>query len=61
MEVLVIDEEIQQLIINRRSSHEIEELARKKGMRTLFEDALISFLNGRTTLEEVFRITTFEE
>lgn len=61
MEVLMIDEEIQQLIINRRSAHEIEALGRKKGMRSLFEDALVSFLNGRTTLEEVFRITTFED
>jgi len=61
MEILMIDEEIQQMIVRCQSSHEIEAVARKKGMRSLFENALSACLHGRTTLEEVFRITAADE
>lgn len=61
MEVLPIDEEIQELIVQSRSSGEIDALARKKGMKPLFEDALVSFQNGETTLEEVLRVTIIED
>lgn len=57
MEVLVIDDELQQLIIDRASSDEIDRMARKKGMSTLFENALLTFKDGQTTLEEVLRVT----
>lgn len=61
MEVLVVDQDLQQLIVENRPTGEIEALARKKGMRSLYEDALISFQTGQTTLEEVLRITTTED
>lgn len=57
MEVLVVDDDMQQLIIDHASSDAVDQLARKKGMRTLFENALTGFKEGQTTLEEVLRVT----
>jgi len=57
MEVLVVDNDIQQLIINNASSDAVDQIARKKGMRTLFENAIAGFKEGQTTLEEVLRVT----
>ena len=61
MEVLPVDDEIQKLIVERKSSGEIDVLARKKGMSTLFEEAIEAFRNGFTTLEEVLRVTSHQE
>jgi len=55
-EFLEIDKEIKDMIISGKSSLEIEEVARNKGMRSLKEDALIKILKGITTLEELKRI-----
>ncbi|MBI4550602.1 MAG: Flp pilus assembly complex ATPase component TadA [Candidatus Omnitrophica bacterium] len=58
MEALWVDEVIRSLILERSSSDEVQEAARKAGMRTLFENAFANFEAGHTTLEEVLRITT---
>lgn len=60
IEVLAIDSEVRQAILAHSSSEEIERLARKKGMETLFENALNLFKAGKTTLEEVLRVTAVE-
>jgi len=57
IEVLKIDPEIREAILSRSSSDDIEALARKKGMETLFESAYGLFREGKTTLEEVLRVT----
>lgn len=61
MEILVVNEEVQKMIIDNKSSGEIETVARKNGMTSLFEEALELFRNGQTTLEDVLRVTTVEE
>ncbi|MBI1978401.1 MAG: Flp pilus assembly complex ATPase component TadA [Candidatus Omnitrophica bacterium] len=61
MEILVTDDEVQKMIIENKSSNEINELACKKGMVPLFQNALFSFRDGHTTLEEVLRVTTSGE
>ncbi|MDD5085363.1 MAG: ATPase, T2SS/T4P/T4SS family [Candidatus Omnitrophica bacterium] len=61
MEILEVDEEIRKMIVARRPSDEIERVARSKGMKTLFENAIADFKMGATTLEEVLRITSEEE
>ncbi|MBI4394784.1 MAG: Flp pilus assembly complex ATPase component TadA [Candidatus Omnitrophica bacterium] len=61
MEVLQIDDEIQTLITENKSSGDIEAVARKKGMKSLFEEAMEGFHKGLTTLEEILRVTTFED
>lgn len=60
IEVLPIDSQIREAIISRSSSEEIEKLARKKGMQSLFENALELFKEGKVTLAEVLRVTIHE-
>ncbi len=57
-ELLLIDDDIREAI-GRRSQDQraIEQLARKSGFHTLYEDGLIKVGRGETTLEEVLRVT----
>jgi type IV pilus assembly protein PilB len=61
MEILIIDEDIQKLIVDRKSTSEIDECAKAKGMETLFDNALSAFERGLTTLEEVLRVAMIDE
>jgi general secretion pathway protein E/type IV pilus assembly protein PilB len=56
-ELLVTTEEIRQLSHDRVSSWAIEKAAVEKGMRTLREDGWLKVLAGRTTVDEVMRMT----
>jgi general secretion pathway protein E/type IV pilus assembly protein PilB len=56
-ELLVTTEEIRQLSHDRVSSWVIEKAAVEKGMRTLREDGWLKVLSGRTTIDEVMRMT----
>lgn len=57
-ELLEVDDDIRNLLLKGESSDTIKDFARKKkGMRTLFEDAMDKCLQGQTTLDEVLRIT----
>ena len=52
-EVLVIDETVQNLILQRRSSHDITRAAKESGNFTsLKENALDKVIKGITSLEE---------
>ncbi len=56
-EVLNVDEEIRKLIISPDFSLDnLNALARKKGMVTIFEDGLKKASTGITTIEEVLRV-----
>ncbi|QTA37247.1 Flp pilus assembly complex ATPase component TadA [Thermosipho ferrireducens] len=55
-EVLMVDDEIRKAINQKASTSELTRVARKNGMRTLFEDGFLKVLSGETTLEEVLRI-----
>ncbi|MDH4330630.1 MAG: GspE/PulE family protein [Candidatus Moranbacteria bacterium] len=55
-EFIDIDKEMKELIMKNPSSDQIVELARKKGMRGLFEDGIEKVKNGITTIEEVYRV-----
>ncbi|MBB5208690.1 general secretion pathway protein E [Chiayiivirga flava] len=57
MEFLVVSEPIRRLIMQHAGMGEIEEAARKEGMRTMYEDGLVKALQGITTIEEVLRVT----
>ena len=60
-EVLMIDDSIRGLIIQRASTGHIKEFAMKeKGMKTLRDDAMLLVVRGITTLEEALRATTEE-
>jgi type IV pilus assembly protein PilB len=55
-EVMDVSEEIQNLIINRSTSAEIQRLAVSQGMVTMRQDGYLKSLCGITTLEEVNRV-----
>lgn len=59
-EVLLVDTDIRELVIQKKSSNVIHQLAVERGMETLFENAMGLFANGVTTLEEVLRVTSRE-
>jgi len=56
-EVLVVNDAIRPLILGRESSSAIKQVAIKQGMRTLREDGWGKVKAGRTSLEEVLRVT----
>ena len=58
MEMLVMTDRIRRLILQTADARDIAAAARSEGMRTMYEDGLIKALNGLTSLEEVFRVTT---
>ena len=55
-EIMEIDEELRKLIIKGGTADQIRDLAKKKGMRTLYQSGLIKVRKGITSLEEVNRV-----
>lgn len=58
-EILVANDNIAQMILERGSTGQIRDLAREQGMRTLRESGLLAIFDGITTVEEVVRETLF--
>ncbi len=56
-EILTLNDEIRELVIEKRPIRQIKEAARKNGTRSLREAAMDLVRNGETTLEEVRRVT----
>jgi general secretion pathway protein E len=56
-EFLVMDDELRRAVMRHAGMGEIEGLARKTGMRTMYEDGIAKALAGMTTIEEVLRVT----
>jgi len=59
-EILRISDNIRNMIFNNESTVIIREVARQEGMKTLREDGARKFLEGWTTIEEVFRVTQLD-
>lgn len=57
-EVFNITPEIQQLILKRATSADIQRVAQEQGMITMREDGYLKALAGRTTLTEVNRVAS---
>lgn len=55
-EVFEVTEQIQQLILKRSTSAEIQKLAQSQGMVTMRQDGYLKALAGQTTLTEVNRV-----
>lgn len=55
-ELLTITPEIEDLIIRRASSNDLNVLARTQGMKLLFEDGFEKVKAGMTTIEELMRV-----
>lgn len=57
-EVFNISQEIQELILKRATSSEIQKQAQKQGMVTMREDGYLKALAGETTVSEVNRVAS---
>ncbi|MFP4354855.1 MAG: GspE/PulE family protein [Phycisphaerae bacterium] len=60
-EIMMLDDRIRELIMQRSSTARIREAARKRGMRSLRESGLLAIFDGKTTIEEVISQTIFED
>ncbi|MDD4900262.1 MAG: GspE/PulE family protein [Candidatus Omnitrophica bacterium] len=61
LEVIMIDDEIRDLVMRKKSIDDIKKYAiEKRGMRTLRDDAFLKVKDGLTSLDEALRITTEE-
>ncbi len=57
-EVFKMSPSIKELVIQQKTDKEIEEQAKKEGMMTMLEDGIYKAVQGKTTIEEVFRVIT---
>ncbi len=58
LEALLLDEDIKKMVIERRAAMDIKRFAvQQRGMLTLRRTGLLNAMRGRTTLEEVIRMT----
>ena len=60
-EIMVLDDDMRELIMQRASSNILRAEARKRGMRTLRESGLLAITDGLTTIEEVVKETIVED
>ncbi len=56
-EFLSVTEEVRELVLRNAPTTEVARKAREQGMRTLREDGIRVVLEGRTSLDEVMRVT----
>lgn len=56
-EVLENDSEVQKLIVSNATADEIQDQAIKNGMITMQTDGLVKAILGRTSIEEILRVT----
>ena len=56
-EVLEVTPEIQSLVVNHAPTTQIQEKAVEQGMILMWQDGFIKSLQGRTTIEEVIRVS----
>jgi type IV pilus assembly protein PilB len=56
-ELMIMTSNVREMTFKGDSTLNIRRMARKQGMRTLFEDGMIKAIKGQTTLDEVLRIT----
>ena len=57
-ELLMINDELREMILHRKSAGELLEVARRKhGLKVMREDGWLKVLNGHTTIDEIVRVT----
>ena len=57
LEFLEMSDPIRRMIMNHATSGEIQKQACKEGMRSIYEDGLLKCLDGRTSYEEILRVS----
>ncbi len=58
-EILAIDEVMASMIIQQKHSAQILEYAKTLGFRTLFQSGIQKVKEGKTTLNEIYKVTRF--
>jgi len=58
LEILLVDDKVREMVIERLPSDRIKDYLVSAGMKTLRDNVLQKFYRGDTTLEEVLRLTT---
>jgi len=58
-EVMPISEKIGKLVVEKRSSSDIQKQAMEEGMLTMKQDGFVKVLEGITTIEEVLRVAQY--
>ena len=59
-EVLLVDEAVREMIVERASANRIKREAYKAGFRTLRMDGADKVVRGMTTMNEVLRVTQLD-
>ena len=57
LELLTLSDPVRRLIMKHATAGEIQDLAVKEGMRTMYQDGLKKCLDGVTTLDEILRVS----
>jgi len=57
LELLKLSDPVRRLIMQHATAGEIQDLAVKEGMRTMYQDGLKKCLDGVTTLDEILRVS----
>lgn len=60
-EILILSPRVKESILNREGEVAVKKVGREEGMQTMREDGLVKAIEGKTTLEEVLRITAGDE
>ena len=60
-EIMLLDDELRNLIMQRASTQAIRTNSRKRGMRTLHQSGMLAIYDGQTTIDEVVRETVLED
>ena len=55
-ELLIVDDDIRKLVVEKASSDKVRKVAVEKGMHTLMDDAMDKIKKSVTTPEEVLRV-----
>lgn len=58
-EIMLLNEQIKEIVLRNGSTEEIRRVARKQGMRSLFEAGILAIYDGHTTVEEVVKEAMF--
>ncbi|WP_201864274.1 GspE/PulE family protein [Microvirga soli] len=56
-EIIIVNDGVRNLILQRKPAADIERLARTNGFNSMYEDGLAKVWQGLTTIEEVLRVT----
>ncbi|MBF0559062.1 MAG: Flp pilus assembly complex ATPase component TadA, partial [Nitrospirae bacterium] len=56
-ELMVVDDAVRDLLLQKSDSNSLREQARRSGMKTLMEDGVEKIKSGVTTLAELYRVT----